>query len=61
MRSLSRCSAVASMLALSLALAQSAVAQTFGASLFYVDEVGDFWDYRVNGVQEGMSQRQLII
>jgi hypothetical protein len=36
--------------------AESASAQTFDASLFYVEEVGDFWVYRVNEVQDATLQ-----
>ena len=36
--------------------AERASAQTFDASLFYVEEVGDFWVYRVNGVQDSTLQ-----
>jgi hypothetical protein len=35
-----------------LVVSQSAVAQTFDSSLFFVEEVGDFWVYKVNGVQD---------
>jgi hypothetical protein len=36
--------------------AERASAQTFEASLFYVEKVGDFWVYRVNGVQDATLQ-----